>query len=364
MKPKHSARLGLGLLLVLLMVPFLVLGLLVMMILGSPRRENPSGLEECGLTAAAVTGPVGSTEDQQLANARIIDEAARNAGLSGLGTLVGLVAAIGESDLLALDYGDRDSLGLFQQRPSQGWGTAAQVMDPMYAATSFYIGPRHDRTAGLVSISGWESMPITAAIHAVQKNFDPDWYAPFEGRARAIAAEAGIDLTRPGSDGGSALVAKEGCGSGLAISLEDGPCPIDHAGTSGINCNAAIAFATKQMNSGSRDWYRLCLGLVSQAYGSVYAGIPTAYAGALMVQARGHMQPPTTNYASIPRGALVWYDGRASGNSAGHVAISLGDGMAISNDVPVNDGRVGVVPISYFETNWGQRFMGWSPPAK
>ena len=76
------------------------------------------------------------------------------------------------------------------------------------------------------------------------------------------------------------------------------------------------------------------------------------------------MQPATTDYGSIPRGAVLWFDGRNTGNAAGHVVIAIGGGMAISNDAPVNDGRVGIVPISYFVDHWGQTFMGWSPPKR
>ena len=82
---------------------------------------------------------------------------------------VALAAALQESNLLNLPYGDRDSLGLFQQRPSQGWGTAAQILDPAYAASAFY--------ARLVDVPGWESLPVTQAAQLVQSSADPGAYA-------------------------------------------------------------------------------------------------------------------------------------------------------------------------------------------
>jgi murein DD-endopeptidase MepM/ murein hydrolase activator NlpD/endonuclease/exonuclease/phosphatase family metal-dependent hydrolase len=75
--------------------------------------------------------------------------------------VVALAAARQESDLRNLDGGDRDSLGAFQQRPSQGWGTRWEILDVSYAATAFL--------RRLVQISGWESMPVTKAAAAVQR---------------------------------------------------------------------------------------------------------------------------------------------------------------------------------------------------
>ena len=313
-------------------------------------------------TADVPAAASGSFSAEQISNARVVDAAASAAGLPGQATLVGLAAALGESDLVNIGYGDQagpDSAGLFQQRPSQGWGTRAQVMDPFYAATRFYTGPNHDRASGLVAIVGWESLPITEAIHRVQRNADPSHYTKFIGRAQAVAKAAGLDLARAGAGSGSSAL-PGGCGG--PIVLGSGPCPLDGTGQGITTCDAAIAFMGQQMDTGSRGWHRLCLGLVSQAYGGVFVGYPTAYSAALAMQASHLMQPATTDYNAIPRGAVLWFDGNATGNTAGHVAIAIGNGNAISNDVPVNDGRVGVVPISFFVDNWHQTFMGWSPP--
>lgn len=150
-------------------------------------------------------GPLatGSILEQQLANAKAIDQAAQKVGMSGAASRIAIITAVGESDLINLDYGDAagpDSKGLFQQRPSQGWGTIEQVMNPEYAATSFLIGPQRDRKAGLISIPGWEQMDPSAAIHAVQRNADPNHYTRFVNRAEAIIAKAGINIGRAGTD--------------------------------------------------------------------------------------------------------------------------------------------------------------------
>src|SRR6185437_5762273 len=96
------------------------------------------------------------------------------------GWVVAIAAALQESGLANLDHGDLDSLGLFQERPSQGWGTAAQVMDPSYAATQFY---RH-----LLAVPGWQQMTVNDAAQAVERSGFPDAYAKHEQTARQIVA--------------------------------------------------------------------------------------------------------------------------------------------------------------------------------
>ena len=99
------------------------------------------------------------------------------------GEVVALATAMQESQLYNLgDLGannDHDSLGLFQQRPSMGWGTAAQVTDPVYAATAFYLA--------LKRVPGWESMAVTVAAQRVQRSAFPNAYAQWETDATALA---------------------------------------------------------------------------------------------------------------------------------------------------------------------------------
>jgi hypothetical protein len=142
--------------------------------------------------------PTGPLRVIQVAYARIIDGVAVSRGLPGQATLVALMTALQESQLQNLSYGDRDSVGLFQQRPSAGWGTVAQIRDPVYAAEAFFGGDKPPSPPGLVDINGWESMPYTVAAQAVQVSAFPDAYARQEDSARSIAEEAGLDLNRPG----------------------------------------------------------------------------------------------------------------------------------------------------------------------
>ena len=99
---------------------------------------------------------------------------------------IALATALQESTLRNLNWGDRDSLGLFQQRPSTGWGTPAQVTDPVYASRLFFGGPSNPNkgnTRGLLDIPGWQSMTVTQAAQAVQISAHPDAYAKWEASA-------------------------------------------------------------------------------------------------------------------------------------------------------------------------------------
>jgi hypothetical protein len=132
--------------------------------------------------------------DEMRRNAQIIVDVGRSLGVPDQGIVVALAAAAQESGLKNVPHGDSDSLGLFQQRPSQGWGTVDEVLDPVRAATGFYGGvanPNPGRTLGLLDIVGWETMTVTQAAQAVQQSAHPDHYAKWEASARAWLSELG-----------------------------------------------------------------------------------------------------------------------------------------------------------------------------
>ena len=130
----------------------------------------------------------------QTDNARLIIRIGRELGVSDRGIAIALGTAMQESWIRNLDWGDRDSLGLFQQRPSTGWGTADQVRDRAHAIRAFYGGPSDpngSRTRGLLDIPGWESMSFAQAAQAVQISAYPDRYARWEKPAYAWLAALG-----------------------------------------------------------------------------------------------------------------------------------------------------------------------------
>jgi len=138
-----------------------------------------------GGSAASGTTASGLS-DEMAANVRLIIRTGQNLGVPDRGIVVALAAAMQESGLRNLNYGDRDSVGMFQQRPSTGWGTAAQLQDPAYATRLFFGGPSNPnagRTRGLLDIRGWQSMTVAQAAQAVQISAYPDAYAKWETSA-------------------------------------------------------------------------------------------------------------------------------------------------------------------------------------
>ena len=141
-------------------------------------QPAPAPAPQC--TVPAMPGPPAGVTDEQIANARTIAQVAHDRGLSERAVVIALATAQQESKLLDIDYGDRDSLGLFQQRPSQGWGSPEQVLDPTYAAGKFYDG--------LVQVPGWDTGRLTDVAQAVQRSGFPEAYQQWEGLATALAA--------------------------------------------------------------------------------------------------------------------------------------------------------------------------------
>jgi hypothetical protein len=129
---------------------------------------------------ATVDGTTYDLSPEQAANAATITAVSVRRGLPARAATIAIATAIQESKLQNISYGDRDSLGLFQQRPSQGWGTPEQVQDPIYATNAFYDG--------LVAIDGYQTMEITEASHRVQRSAYPDAVADHEPEGRAFAS--------------------------------------------------------------------------------------------------------------------------------------------------------------------------------
>ncbi len=147
-----------------------------------------------GVTTASTGGTVTILNDEMRGNAEVIIEVGRELGVSDYGIVIALAAAMQESSLRNISWGDLDSVGLFQQRPSSGWGTVAELTTPSYAARLFYGGPSNPNaglTRGLLDISGWQSMSVTKAAQAVQISAYPDAYAKWEASARSWLAQLG-----------------------------------------------------------------------------------------------------------------------------------------------------------------------------
>lgn len=133
----------------------------------------------CTITATGALAAVTLTVEQA-DNAATIAGVGRRLGMPDHAVTVALATAMQESKLKNLPGGDRDSAGLFQQRPSQDWGTYDQITDPVYASTAFYEHLRQ--------LPDWRELSVTEAAQQVQHSATPDAYARWESSARVIAS--------------------------------------------------------------------------------------------------------------------------------------------------------------------------------
>ncbi|MFD8633741.1 peptidase M23 [Streptomyces sp. NPDC059533] len=311
-----------------------------------------------------VPGPI---LDQQIHHAKIIDTVAQERGLPGRASLIALMTALQESGLQNLDHGDRDSLGLFQQRPSQGWGTPAEIMNPPHSAGLFYGGNR-GKPPGLVDVPAWQIMEPGQAAQKVQRSGYPHLYATRRGQAEAIAYRAGIALDRLGSVSGEVPdwrttgpaetppgeCTPQGDETPAGAPFHDAVAGWPPEVKNRRSVADAIAWAKSQPALNERIWWRRCLEFAARVHGWRAAGVVSAITHYRVMPA--HMQHPGSR--DVPPGALMYWE---TGNIHGHVSVYLGDGMIISNDVR-RPGYVDVIPASDIESKWGAKYVGWAPP--
>ena len=160
--------------LVFLVVLAVVVGVGVAFWRGSGPLPDPEG---CSVT---LDGHRVDLSTEQAENATLIAAIGVSRGLPARAVSIALATAYQESKIRNLDHGDRDSLGIFQQRPSMGWGTAQQVRDPYHAINAFYDA--------LVKIDGYQKMRITEAAQKVQRSGFPEAYEDHAIDARALAS--------------------------------------------------------------------------------------------------------------------------------------------------------------------------------
>ncbi|MBT2398145.1 heavy metal transporter [Streptomyces sp. ISL-100] len=138
------------------------------------------GAPRCTVRSAEGDGTTYELSPEQAVNAAKISAVGTSRGLPERAVTIALATALQESALRNIKYGDRDSLGLFQQRPSQGWGTPKQILDPGYSSEKFY---EH-----LEKVPGYSRLPLTVAAQRVQRSGFPQAYAKHEPDAALLAA--------------------------------------------------------------------------------------------------------------------------------------------------------------------------------
>lgn len=291
---------------------------------------------------SAATGPIDELDAQQSAAARVIVAVGQQRGVPLRGLLIALMTARQESGLRNLDYGDRDSLGLFQQRPSMGWGTPEQLRDPAYAAAAFFGGPVSPTSnQGLLDVSGWESMPPTAAAQAVQRSAFPDAYARWETSA------------------GQWLATIIGSSSG-----EDGCSPVSPSTAVAIAAAMRWLGTPYAWGGGTLDGPSLGFGIGGGTVGFDCSGL-TRYAWAqagvqLPRTSRDQWNAPGTRIATMAQlqaGDLLFFaSDRNDPSTIFHVAMSIGGDAIV--EAPQTGDVVKVVQSISSNSYWAPKFIG------
>ncbi len=257
----------------------------------------------------------------QVSNAATIIAVGADLEVPNRGWVIALATAMQESGLTNTPGGDRDSVGLFQQRPSQGWGTPQQLLDPVYSAGQFYHR--------LLAVPGWQKMPLSDAAQAVQHSAIPRAYAgsrlAAEGRCTDHPAQYGLPDTYTLPEATSPAVA-----IAVAWALDQlgtpyhfgGDCSDPHSGNPARQCD--------------------CSSLVQQAYRTAGITLPRTAAD------QSRTGTPIPDPARLQPGDLLFVPG-ADGTATrpGHVGLFIGDQLVL--DAP-HDGAV--VQVSRISRYW------------
>ena len=246
----------------------------------------------------------------QVRNARIIYKVSVRLRLPSRAAVIAIATAMQESRLINLTApSGGGSLGLFQQRPSQGWGTPAQLVRPVYASRAFY--------QRLIKVPRWQSLPLTIAAQDVQHSATPDAYARWQPLAQALVTTFDGDGAACGTTTatglGAAILAYARSQLGIPYQFGGGS---DAGPTVGFNSNG----------SGQPGWD--CSGLVMYAVYQATHGRISLPHNADDQYHDPHIQLIT--YSQLRPGDLVFFPGSDGTPAApGHVGIYAGQGMMI-----------------------------------
>lgn len=287
-----------------------------------PIAAARGGASTC--VAVPVVGEV-ALDAEQRSNLAIVVATGDQFRIDVKGKVIAVMTALAESSLRNVTHGDAagpDSRGLFQQRA--GWGPLAVRMDPEGASVLFYTA--------LLSVSGWMAMDPWVAAQEVQRSAFSD------GRNYKAKYAQAQELV------------------GLA---PDSPCqqPLP-VGDTGELPGASAAVARAMGLVGQHGYYQLCARLAANIWDQPRAGYVSAAAQWARMVATGN----TRLDREPPLGALVFWE---TGGLYGHVAVYVGAGRIVSNDIHdqfPGEGGVYLVDLTAIEAEWGATYLGWAPP--
>jgi cell wall-associated NlpC family hydrolase len=291
--------------------------------------------------AGATSRSVGRYGPEQMTNAKLIVDIGTERGISDHGIVTALMAAMTESSLRNLDHGDRDSLGLFQMRPSQGWGSPAQLTDPTYTVNKFYDV--------LLTVPNWQGLSPGAAAQAVERSAFPDRYNKHEQTAREIlGAVRGVSC--PASRGSH--------GDGQHVSLPSNPRAetVINAALSQLGVPYAWAggTATGPSRGTGRDAGVVgfdCSGLALYAYAQIGVAVPHQTQAIWRA-----FQPAVRDPPDVQPGDLILLSNNGQPGGIHHVGIYMGDGNVVH--APQSGDVVKVSKDIWNSPYWSREFIG------
>ena len=297
-----------------------------------PAQQQASGCGGPPVTAGkTVDGQV--LTQSQISNAQVIYSVGASLHLPQRAEIIAIATAMQESRLENLPYGTSDSVGLFQQRPSQGWGTVSQIMQPVYASRAFYTS--------LVQVPGWQALPVTVAAQTVQRSAYPDAYAQWQTLATGLVETftgsatyclAGNDSSVPAS-GSSSLPKGFSLPAGTPVAVV-----------------RAIRYGLSQLGKpyvwgGTGPAGYDCSGLVMMAYEAAGIQLPRT------TFEQVHSGTPVYSLSALKPGDLIFMAGSdGTSSSPGHVGMYIGSGLVLV--APHTGANIKLDPLSpYWSKN-------------
>ena len=297
--------------------------------------SSPSTSSGCGTAPAQAGKAIDGTvlDTAQLANAQVIYDVSASLQLPQQAAVIAIATAMQESSLVNLDHGTSDSLGLFQQRPSQGWGTPAQIMDPVYASTVFYHA--------LTQVPDWQSLPLAVAAQDVQHSSHPDAYAHWASLAEDLAA------TFTGTAGDCATDNSTGV---PATGVSKVPAGFSLPAGTPSQVATAISYALEQLGK-PYIWGGMgpagfdCSGLVMMAYEAAGISLPRT------TFQQVNVGTPVYSLSQLEPGDLIFTAGSdGTATNPGHVGMYLGEGLVV--EAPETGLDIMITPLAgYWASN-------------
>jgi cell wall-associated NlpC family hydrolase len=300
----------------------------------SPSPQSTPSASTCSGQPVQAGKPVDGVtlNAAQIDDAQVIYDVAASMQLPQQAAVIAIATAMQESSLLNEPYGTSDSLGLFQQRPSQGWGTPARIMNPVSAATRFY--------QALTAVPGWQDLPLTDAAQDVQASAYPGAYAQWQPLADALVATFDGTASDCATDNSTNIPASGTTSVPAGFSLPPRTPP---------QAVASISYALKQLGKpyiwgGTGPAGYGCSGLVMMAYQAAGISIPRTTFQQVDVGT------PVYSLSELEPGDLLFTAGSdGTATNPGHVGLYLGEGLVLQ--APETGMRIMITPLrGYWST--------------